>query len=202
MSSWSNSVAARDAPVGRRRQSCAITFAGVEFGYLPGEPILRDVNFEIMAGETIALVGRTGAGKTTLACLIPRLFDPWHGAILFDRQDIRDLPLLQVRSQVSMVLQDPHLLPLTVAENIGQARPGASRDEIIAAATAARAHDFIQRLPDGYDTALGSRGSTLSGGERQRVAIARALLKNAPILILDEPTSALDVETSVSSWTL
>jgi ATP-binding cassette subfamily B protein/subfamily B ATP-binding cassette protein MsbA len=167
----------------------------VTFGYEPDVPVLIDVTLEARPGETVALVGATGAGKSTLASLIPRFYDPWEGRVLIDGQDIRCLELASVRGQVGFVLQDPFLLPLTVAENIAYGRPDASPAEIVAAAEAARADTFIRRLPQGYDTVVGERGATLSGGEKQRLAIARALLKDAPILILDEPTSALDVET-------
>ena len=173
----------------------AVRFEGVEFGYEEGRPILHDIEFEARAGETIALVGATGAGKSTLVSLIPRFFDPWHGRVLFNGEDLRRLKLSSVRSHVSLVLQEPFLLPLTVAENIAYGRPEASREEIIEAATAANADEFIRRLPLGYDTVLDERGASLSGGEKQRLSIARALLKNAPVLLLDEPTSALDAAT-------
>jgi ATP-binding cassette subfamily B protein/subfamily B ATP-binding cassette protein MsbA len=127
--------------------------------------------------------------------LIPRFFDPWAGRVRVDGQDVRDVQVQSLRRQVALLLQEPFLFPTTVAENIAYGRPGAPRTEIEAAARAARADEFIVRLPAGYDTPVGERGGTLSGGERQRVAIARALLKDAPILILDEPTSALDAET-------
>jgi ATP-binding cassette subfamily B protein/subfamily B ATP-binding cassette protein MsbA len=133
-----------------------------------------------------------------LVSLIPRFFDPWEGRVLFDGADVRDVRLSSLRDQVSLVLQEPFLLAMSVADNIAYGRPGASREEIIAAAEAAQADRFIRELPNGYDTVIGERGATLSGGQRQRVAIARALLKDAPVLILDEPTSALDAETEDS----
>jgi ATP-binding cassette subfamily B protein/subfamily B ATP-binding cassette protein MsbA len=143
----------------------------------------------------VALVGPTGAGKSTLIGLIPRFFDPWEGRVLFNGADLRQVRLDALRAQVSLVLQDPFLLPLTIAENIAYGRPGAPRAEVEAAAVTARADEFIRRLPQGYDTVIGERGTTLSGGEKQRLSVARALLKDAPVLILDEPTSALDAET-------
>jgi len=167
----------------------------VSFGYEPGRPVLHGVSLEARPGETVAIVGATGAGKSTLVSLVPRFFDPWEGRITFDGVDVRDVQLQDLRGRVSLVLQESFLFPLTVAENIAYGRPGASRNEIEAAARAANAHVFIGRLPRGYDTVVGERGATLSGGERQRLAIARALLKDAPVLILDEPTSALDAET-------
>jgi ATP-binding cassette subfamily B protein/subfamily B ATP-binding cassette protein MsbA len=153
------------------------------------------VSLEILPGQTVAIVGPTGAGKTTLVSLVPRFFDPWQGRVLLDGHDVRDLTLKSLREQVGLVLQDAFLFPLTIAENIAYGRPGASRAEIEAAAQAANLHELIERLPHGYDTLVGERGATLSGGERQRLAIARALLKDAPVLILDEPTSALDART-------
>jgi len=167
----------------------------VSFGYEPGYPVLQDISLEAHPGETIALVGTTGAGKTTLVSLIPRFFDPWQGRVLFDGVDVREIQLKSLRSQVALVLQEPFLLPLTVAQNIAYGRPEASREEIVAAALAANVEEFIQRLPQGYDTVIGERGARLSGGQKQRLAIARALLKDAPVLILDEPTSALDAQT-------
>jgi ATP-binding cassette subfamily B protein/subfamily B ATP-binding cassette protein MsbA len=140
-------------------------------------------------------MGSTGAGKTTLVSLIPRFLDPVRGRVLVDGIDVRRLRLAELRQQVALVRQDPLLLPVSIADNIAYGRPGASRDDIDFAATAANADGFIRDLPQGYDTVLGERGATLSGGQRQRIAIARALLKDAPILILDEPTSALDVDT-------
>ncbi len=167
----------------------------VTFGYQPSQPVLRHITLDARPGETVALVGRTGAGKSTLAALIPRFFDPWQGRVLVDGVDVRTVQLASLRARIALVLQEPFLLPLSVAENIAYGRPGASREEIIAAAVAASADEFIERLPDGYDTVLGERGATLSGGQRQRLAIARALLKDAPVLILDEPTAALDAQT-------
>jgi ATP-binding cassette subfamily B protein/subfamily B ATP-binding cassette protein MsbA len=167
----------------------------VTFGYQPGRPVLRGVSLEVLPGQTVGIVGYTGAGKTTLVSLVARFFDPWQGRVTVDGHDVRDVALRSLRRQVAVVLQEPVLFPLTVAENIAYGRPGASRAEIEAAARAANAHTFVERLPQGYDTRVGERGATLSGGERQRISIARALLKNAPILILDEPTSALEADT-------
>ena len=167
----------------------------VAFGYEPQRPVLRGISLEILPGQTVALVGATGAGKTTLVSLVPRFFDPWSGRVLVDGHDVRHVKLKSLREQIALVPQEPFLFPFSLAENIAYGRPGASQAEIEAAARAANLHEFIGRLPDGYATQVGERGATLSGGERQRLSIARALLKDAPILILDEPTSALDVET-------
>ena len=167
----------------------------VTFGYERGRPILRNVSVDVHPGETIALVGPTGAGKTTLVSLVARFFDPWEGRLLMDGHDLRDVQLTSLRQHIAIVLQEPFLFPMTVAENIAYGRPNATMANIEDAARAANAHEFIERLPQGYQTVIGERGGTLSGGQRQRISIARALLKNAPVLILDEPTSALDVET-------
>jgi ATP-binding cassette subfamily B protein/subfamily B ATP-binding cassette protein MsbA len=172
-----------------------VVFEGVSFGYVPGVPVLHGVDLRVGAGETVAIVGATGAGKSTLVSLIPRFFDPSEGRVLVDGRDVRDYQVLSVRRQVSVVLQDSFLFPMSVAENIAYGRPEASREEVEAAARVANADVFVRALPDGFDTLVGERGATLSGGERQRVAIARAVLKDAPILILDEPTSALDART-------
>ncbi len=177
-----------------------VRFEGVAFGYQPGSPVLRDIDLDVLPGETIALVGATGAGKSTLISLLPRLFDPWEGRVLFDGQDIRQATLSSVREQVSVLHQDPFLLPISVVGNIAYARPNATRAQIIAAAVVAGAHEFIIGLHRGYETVIGERGVTLSGGQRQRLAIARAILKDAPILILDEPTAALDAETE--AWVM
>jgi ATP-binding cassette subfamily B protein/subfamily B ATP-binding cassette protein MsbA len=175
-----------------------VRLEGVTFGYEANRPVLHDVSLEVRPGEVLGVVGATGSGKSTLVSLIPRFFDPWEGRVLFDGADVRDVQLSGLRDQVSLVLQEPFLLAMSVADNIAYGRPGASREEIIAAAEAAQADRFIRELPNGYDTVIGERGATLSGGQRQRVAIARALLKDAPVLILDEPTSALDAETEDS----
>ncbi|MDQ4128995.1 MAG: ABC transporter ATP-binding protein/permease [Actinomycetota bacterium] len=178
-----------------------VIFEGVTFGYdQPGSgattrPVLSDVSFRARPGQTIAIVGATGAGKSSLVSLLSRFYDPWEGRVLVDGHDVRDLSLRSLRENVSLVLQEPFLFPMSVADNIGFGRPEASRAEIVAAARAAQAHGFVERLPDGYDTVIGERGGSLSGGERQRIAIARAVLKDAPILVLDEPTSALDAYT-------
>jgi ATP-binding cassette subfamily B protein/subfamily B ATP-binding cassette protein MsbA len=170
----------------------------VTFGYDEGRPILHDVSLAVRRGETVAIVGPTGAGKSTLAGLVPRFHDPWSGRVTVNGVDLRELELKSLRSQVSVVLQEPFLFPISIAENIAYGKPHVSREEIEAAARAANAHGFISRLPDGYDTVVGERGATLSGGERQRISIARAILKDAPILVLDEPTSAIDAATEAA----
>lgn len=178
----------------------AVRLEKVTFGYRPDRPVLRGITLEVQPGETLALVGPTGTGKSTLVSLLPRFFDPWEGRVCLDGRDVRDVQLKSLRRHIGLVLQDPFLFPQTIAANIAYGRPKATLAEIEAAARAARAHEFIARLPHGYDTVVGERGATLSGGERQRLSIARALLKDAPILILDEPTSALDAETE--QWLL
>ncbi len=172
-----------------------ITLEDVSFGYEPQHPVLEGVTLCVEPGECVALVGPTGAGKSTLVSLVPRFFDPWSGRVMFDGADLRGLTLGSLRRQVTLVLQQPFLMPISIADNIAYSRPEASRQQVIAAAEAAGADAFIARLPEGYDAVIGERGATLSGGEKQRIAIARALLSDASVVILDEPTSALDTET-------
>jgi ATP-binding cassette subfamily B protein/subfamily B ATP-binding cassette protein MsbA len=186
---------ARPLPKRDSRQDGHLMFEAVTFGYEPERPVLRELSLDVRPGETIALVGATGAGKTTLASLVPRFFDPWHGRVLLDGIDVSKVTLASLRQELALVLQDPFILPVTVAENIAYGRRGVTRDEIVAAAVAANAHEFIRELPQAYDTVLGEEGADLSGGQRQRIAIARALIKDPRVLILDEPTSALDAET-------
>jgi subfamily B ATP-binding cassette protein MsbA len=175
-----------------------IEFRDVGFGYSDTQgTILRDVSFSVRAGQMIAIVGRSGAGKTTLVNLLPRFYDVTHGAILIDGRDLRDVSLASLRGQIGIVTQDTVLFDDTIGRNIAYGSALATREQIEAAARAANAHDFISLLPHGYDTAIGERGQRLSGGQRQRIAIARALLKNAPILVLDEATSALDTESEL-----
>jgi len=172
-----------------------IAFDNVAFAYEAEHPILRGISLAIKPGQTVALVGGTGAGKTTLLSLVPRFYDPNSGRVLIDGIDARDVTKKSLRANISVVLQDTLLLSGTVLENIAYGRPTASRAEIQAAAEAAQAHTFIEKLPRGYDTQVGERGVRLSGGQKQRIGLARAFLKDAPILLLDEPTSALDLET-------
>ncbi|HKQ59496.1 MAG TPA: ABC transporter ATP-binding protein [Candidatus Eisenbacteria bacterium] len=188
-------VADRPHPRPLARAHGAIEFHGVSFDYPDSRTALRGVSFTVPAASRVGIAGPTGAGKSTLVGLLLRLYDPAEGRILLDGVDLRDYRLADLRRQFAMVLQDSVLFSTSVGENIAYARPGARHDEIVAAARAAHAHEFIERLPEGYDTPVGERGMTLSGGERQRVALARAFLCDAPILILDEPTSAVDVRS-------
>jgi ATP-binding cassette subfamily B protein len=178
-----------------RRARGAIEFRNVSFGYEGTVSVLRDISFSIAPGTRLGIVGKTGAGKTTLLSLLTRFYDPTAGAILLDGVDLRDYRLADLRNQFGIVLQEPVLFSTSIAENIAYARPGARWRDILAAAEAANAHEFVRELPDGYETIVGERGMRLSGGERQRIALARAFLKDAPILILDEPTSSVDTQT-------
>ncbi|MDQ3555689.1 MAG: ABC transporter ATP-binding protein/permease [Gemmatimonadota bacterium] len=173
----------------------AIRFERVGFEYLPGEPVLRDVDLEIRPGEVVALVGPSGAGKSTIADLLPRFYDPTSGRVTLDGAELRDLRLAELRGLLGIVTQETILFHDTVRANIAYGTADAPQAEVEAAARAAHAHDFIRQMPEGYDTVLGERGVRLSGGQRQRIAIARALFRNPPILILDEATSALDTES-------
>ncbi len=170
----------------------AVEFRHVSFEYEPGRPVLRQIHLSIAAGENIAIVGATGAGKSTLVSLVPRFYDPTEGAVYIDGKDLRDYTLLSLREQISLVLQDSLLFSGSIRENISFGRPDASEEEILTAAQLANADEFIQNLPDAYDSPVSERATTLSGGQKQRIAIARAILRDAPILILDEPTSNLD----------
>ncbi len=172
-----------------------VGFEDVKFAYETDHPILRGISLNVKPGQTVALVGGTGAGKTTMLSLVPRFYDPDSGRVLIDGGDVRDSTKKSLRANISVVLQDTLLLSGTVLENIAYGRPGATRAEIQAAAQAAQADNFIQKLPLGYDTPVGERGVRLNGGQKQRIGLPRAFLKNAPILLLDEPTSALDLET-------
>jgi ABC-type multidrug transport system fused ATPase/permease subunit len=172
-----------------------ITFENVSFSYARRPPTIRSVSFDVKPGQAVALVGPTGAGKSTLASLLPRHFEASDGKIYIDGFDVRKATIESLRSQFSIVLQEPLLFPGTIRDNIAYGRVGATQDEIETAARDANAHEFIVRLTDGYDTVLGERGRKVSGGECQRIAIARAFLRDAPILILDEPTSSIDSRT-------
>lgn len=187
----------KDAPdaVEMRRAEGRVTFERVDFSYAGRTETLKDISFEAAPGQVVALVGQTGAGKTTLVSLLPRFYDPLAGRILLDGTDIRRLTIKSLRQQISIVLQEPLLFSCSIADNIRYGRLDATMDEIVAAAQAANAHDFIMELPDKYETLIGERGAQLSGGERQRISVARAFLKDAPVLILDEPTSSIDSKT-------
>jgi len=172
-----------------------IEFQNVTFGYDAGHAVVHDVSFIVAPGTRVAIMGATGAGKTTLIGLLTRFYDPSTGAIRLDGVDLRDYRVADLRRQFAVVPQHPLLFSTTIAENIAYGRPGAPHADIVEAAAAAGAHEFIQRLPAGYETQVGELGQKLSGGERQRIALARAFLRNAPLLILDEPTSSVDLKT-------
>lgn len=179
----------------REKAQGAVEFQNVSFSYRDGLPVLHEINFRVNAGETVALVGHSGSGKSTIASLVPRFYDATHGRITIDNVPIHDLSLESLRKQIALVSQHVTLFNDTLANNIAYGCFDASRDAIIQAARLAYADEFIQQLPQGYDTLIGDNGVLLSGGQRQRIAIARAILKDAPILILDEATSALDTES-------
>ncbi len=172
-----------------------IEFDHVDFNYNPNAPVLRDVNLHIAPGEMAALVGHTGSGKSTITSLVARFYDPTSGVVKIDGYDVRQLQQTSLRQQISFVLQETLLFHGTIATNIAYGKSGATVEEIVRAAEQANASEFIDKMPDGYDTVVGERGVTLSGGQKQRIAIARALIRNLPILILDEPTSGLDAES-------
>jgi ATP-binding cassette subfamily B protein len=172
-----------------------VEFKAVTFSYVPGQPVLHEVNFAVNPGTTVALVGPTGAGKTTIINLLSRFYDPDAGTVLVDGHDLSVVTLASFRSQLGIVLQDPFIFAGTIRENIAYGKLDASNEEIVAAAQAVNAHDFIMRLPEGYDTVTEERGGTLSQGQRQLLAFARALLARPQLLILDEATSSIDTET-------
>jgi ABC-type multidrug transport system fused ATPase/permease subunit len=172
-----------------------VRFEHVSFEYTLGRPVLEDIHLELEPGRTVALIGHTGSGKTTLASLVPRFYDVTAGRVTIDGADVRDLELVSLRRQIGIVAQDPFLFSASVLENIAFGAPGATQEEVERAARLAQAHEFIVDLPDGYDTVIGERGITLSGGQRQRLAIARALVMNPRILILDDATASVDATT-------
>ncbi len=180
------------------RVSGSVAYRNVSFSYQPGHNVLHEITFDVPPGARVGVAGKTGSGKTTLLSLLTRFYDPTSGEIQLDGVDLRDYRLSDLRNQFAIVLQEPVLFSTTIAENIAYARPQAAEEQIINAARLANAHDFIESLPDGYQTHVGERGMMLSGGERQRISLARAFLKDAPILLLDEPTSSVDTKTEAA----
>jgi ATP-binding cassette subfamily B protein len=188
-----NPAEPRDLPDGPGR----VRFEHVTFGYDPARPVLTDVDLDLGAGRTYALIGHTGAGKTTLAALIPRFYDVQQGRVTIDGADVRDVTLRSLRAEIGVVSQDPFLFSASVRENVSFGAEGATDEQIERAARLAQAHEFIAALPNGYDTIIGERGITLSGGQRQRIAIARALVVDPRILILDDATASVDATTEM-----
>jgi ABC-type multidrug transport system fused ATPase/permease subunit len=181
----------RELPEGPGR----ISFEGVTFGYDPDRPVLHDVDLELEPGKVVALIGHTGAGKTTLAALVPRFYDVQAGRVAIDGNDVRGVTITSLRREIGVISQDPFLFSATVRENIAFGRPGAAEGDVERAARLAQAHEFVAALPNGYDTVIGERGITLSGGQRQRIAIARALVVDPRVLILDDATASVDATT-------
>jgi ATP-binding cassette subfamily B protein len=182
---------AQEMPEGDGR----VRYEGVWFEYAEERPVLQDIDLELEPGKTVALIGHTGSGKTTLAALVPRFYDISQGRLTIDGIDVRDIKLQSLRREIGIVSQDPFLFSATVRENIGFGRPDATDEDVRRAAELAQAHEFIERLPEAYDTVIGERGITLSGGQRQRLAIARALVMEPRILILDDATASVDATT-------
>jgi ATP-binding cassette subfamily B protein len=172
-----------------------VSFKEVTFSYEPGKPALRNISFRVKRGEFVAIVGPTGAGKSSIVNLLLRLYDPQEGKVRIDGENIKHYKLDSLREQIGIVFQEPILFGLSVRDNIAYGKPDASLEEVMRAARLANCHEFMEELPDGYGTVLGERGVTLSGGQRQRIAIARAIIKDPPILVLDEPSIGLDAET-------
>jgi ABC-type multidrug transport system fused ATPase/permease subunit len=187
----SDTAEAHDLPAGPGR----VTFAGVTFGYDPARPVLHDIDLDLEAGTVVALIGHTGAGKTSLASLIPRFYDVQHGSLAIDGTNVRDVTLASLRREIGVIAQDPFLFSATVRGNIAFGRPEATDEDVARAAQLAQASEFVETLPEGYDTVIGERGITLSGGQRQRIAIARALVVDPRILILDDATASVDATT-------